>query len=101
MRFQRDILIPGSREAVWDLLADTERLNREMGLPPIHFEFQPREGGGSEILATVRLGRIALRYREHPFEWVRPEQYSIRRSFFSGPLLEILGTVRLEAEGDQ
>jgi hypothetical protein len=67
MRFEQATLIPAVRERVWELLADTERLNRELGLPPVHFQFQPRESGGSEVVATVRVGGFTLRYREHPF----------------------------------
>src|SRR5437660_346923 len=89
LRQQQQIVLPAPREAVWELLADTERLNREMGLPAIEFAFQPQEGGGSDVMATVRVGRLALQYREHPFEWVRPEYYSIRRTFFAGPLAEV------------
>jgi adenylate cyclase len=100
MRFEQSILLEGSREAVWGLVADTEALNREMGLPPINFRFTPRQMGGADTSAEVRIGGLTLRYREHPFDWVRPSYYHVRRTFHGGPVREIVGGARLEkAEG--
>src|SRR5262245_45845584 len=99
MEFVTSIQIDAPREAVWPLLADTERLNREVGLPTIHFDFRPRKVGGTETWATLRLGAVTLRYREHPFEWVRPAFYRVRRSFLNGPLREFVGEVSLAPEG--
>lgn len=96
MRFEQSILLEGTREAVWGLVAETESLNREMGLPPINFRFTPRHIGGAETSAEVRIGGLTLRYREHPFEWVRPRYYHVRRTFHGGPVREIVGGARLE-----
>jgi class 3 adenylate cyclase len=73
---------------VWELLADTDRVDREIGLPPVQFEFLPRRAGGSDLIGTVQLGRLKVRYREDPYEWVRPEFYSVRRRFEGGPVAE-------------
>jgi class 3 adenylate cyclase len=99
MEFETSVRVEAPREAVWPLLADTERLNREVGLPAIRFEFRPRPAGGTETWATLRLGGMTLRYREHPFEWAQPEFYRIRRSFKNGPLREFVGEVRLAPDG--
>src|SRR5262249_10226249 len=99
MEFETSVRVEAPREAVWPLLADTERLNREVGLPPIRFEFRPRPAGGTEIWASMRLGGMTLRYREHAFEWAQPEYYRVRRTFKNGPLREFVGEVRLAPEG--
>jgi class 3 adenylate cyclase len=98
MHFEEALWIPAPPEAVWPLMADTERLNREIGLPPIRFEFRPREAGGTDAWAEARLAGLTLRYREHPFEWVRPAFYRIRRTFEGGPIREFVGEVRLSPE---
>ncbi len=81
-------------------MADTDRVNRELGLPPIRFTFEPQTPGGSETHAEIRIAGRTLRYREHPFEWARPAFYRVRRTFKSGPLREIRVGVNLEPEGD-
>jgi len=99
MRFEKIIHLSAPLDVVWKILADTDRLNREIGLPPIHFEFKPRAGGGSDASATVKVAGMTLKYREHPFEWVRPEFYHVRRTFFDGPIKEIWGGVNLTNDG--
>jgi class 3 adenylate cyclase/uncharacterized protein YndB with AHSA1/START domain len=99
MQFTRTLRIAAPREKVWDLLADTERLNRELGLPPVRYEFQPRPLGGTEMFGTVQMGPVQMRYHERPFEWVRPDFYSERRLFQSGPFQEFRARFTLAEEG--
>ncbi len=96
MRFERGIVLSASRESVWNLVADTDRLNREMGLPPIAFHFQPSDSGGSDVSAEAHVAGFTLRYREHPFDWVRPRFHRVRRTFIGGPIAEIVGGVDLQ-----
>lgn len=100
MRFEKTFHLSASREQAWELVAHTDRLNRELGLPPILFTFTPRAIGGTEAYATIRLGALTLRYREHPFEWVRPVHYHFRRVFEEGPIREIRGGTHLQEEGN-
>lgn len=95
MRIERRIHLSAEPQRVWEILSDTDRLNREVGLPPIHFDFIPRPIGGTEVTATVRVSGVTLHYREHPFEWVRPLWYNVRRTFFGGPIKEIWAGVEL------
>lgn len=98
MRFTRTMQIAAPREAVWNLLADTERLNREVGLPPVEYEFLPRSTGGTESFAMTRLGPLSLRYQELPYEWVRPEFFKERRLFERGPITEFRVLMTLSEE---
>ncbi|HZO91671.1 MAG TPA: DUF5939 domain-containing protein [Chthonomonadaceae bacterium] len=98
MRLVRTMRIAAPRERVWELMADTERLNREVGLPSIRYEFLPRATGGTEMFGTVQVGPVSVRYRELPFEWVRPDFHSVRRLFESGPIRETALEFRLREE---
>jgi adenylate cyclase len=98
MRFEQSIHLSATREAVWPLVAHTDRLNREIGLPPIEFSFSPREAGGTEATACIRVAGQTFRYREHPFDWVFPAFYHVRRTFGKGPFKEIIGGTELHAE---
>ena len=57
-------------EALWPLVADTARVNRAIGLPPVEYSIKPAEGGGETLEGTLRLLGLPLaRYTEHPFRW--------------------------------
>ena len=86
-----------SPELLWPMLADTERLNRALGLPPVAFAAVSMDGR-SALQGEFRLGRITLaRWIEHPFDWEAPHYYSVRREYSSGPFREVVGGVELTA----
>jgi adenylate cyclase len=75
---------PMSRAEAWRLLADTDHLNRSIGLPPVEFSTLP-----DPLLRSARakaFGVVPVRWKEFPFEWVRGERYVVRREFESGPV---------------
>ena len=89
-----------SPELLWPLVADTERLNRALRLPPVAFA-AVFVGGRSALQGEMRLGRITLaRWIEHPFDWEAPHHYSVRREYSSGPFHELVGGVELTAIED-
>ena len=68
-----------SPEALWPLVSDTDRLNRDRGNASIVVE-----GGGPNGRRRIRLGRG--RFLERPYEWVRPRRYAVAREFPPGNL---------------
>lgn len=87
--------IATSRAKAWDLLADTDRVNRVAGL---HHQYQekPRADGGVDRFGhSNRLG-ISLDWHEEPFDWVAPVGYGVRRVFLGGPADRYTVRVRLE-----
>ena len=99
LTFVRWIEFSAPPEDVWPLLANTDRLNREIGLPLPTFSYSPSNAGGTNAFASVKLGPVIARYREHPFEWVRGKHYSVRRTFAAGPISEVFGSFEFEAAG--
>jgi adenylate cyclase len=73
-----------SVEALFDLISDTDRLNREAGLGRI--EIDRSENGSSRKLIRSPVGPITLEYAERPFEWQRPERIHVQREYSNGPL---------------
>ena len=79
-------------EALWPLVSDTNRFNRDAGLPPMK-------------VMSLRDGVYRLRYRvpvfifewdEEPFEWTYPRSFGILRKFRRGPLKEMRTLLTLE-----
>lgn len=81
-----------SPEHLWPWVSDTDRFNRDTGLPGL----LPRDPGEAERILSFRKFGLALRWREDPFEWSRPRGFSVRRRYLNGPLEEMRVKVGLD-----
>jgi class 3 adenylate cyclase len=85
-----------SADALWPFVADTNRLNRDAGIPVIEEAgYQKKEGGPSRRVLQTRLLGKTFRYEEDPFEWVPGEKMSVKRYMPGTPVPEITLTCRL------
>jgi class 3 adenylate cyclase len=82
---------------LWPYVADTNRFNRDAGIPQV--EVLAVEQGGTGRRSLRLRGPRPLRYEETPFEWVRPERFGVTRTYPRGPLAELRALVRLVPEG--
>jgi class 3 adenylate cyclase len=97
IRGERVVGLPFTPEQLWPLVADTNRMDRAVGMPPVAMALAPRPEGGETKLGQYRLvGRTLARWIEYPFEWERPRRFSVVREYRSGPLLRFHGGVQLE-----
>lgn len=84
-------------EALWPLLSDTNRFNRDAGLPVVTL---PAEGSGPLANARRRLGfrrfGMAVEWEEEPFEWVRPFRFGVVRRLQRGPVAEMRVAAELQ-----
>jgi adenylate cyclase len=93
IHFERERRYPMSAREAWRLLADTEHLNRTIGLPPVAFSQLP-----DPLLRLARAkayGVVPVRWREFPFDWIRDRRYTVRREFESGPIATVEGGIEL------
>jgi adenylate cyclase len=97
IRYEQERQYPMSVEEAWRILADTDHLNRSIGLPAV--EFSPFSGAGDPLVrqASARAFRVVpVRWKEFPFDWVRERRYAVRREFESGPIDWLEGGIELE-----
>lgn len=100
IRYEEERRYPIALPEAWRLLADTDHLNRAIGLPAV--EFSPLEGGELVRRARTRAyGVVPVRWREFPFDWIRERRYAVRREFESGPIEWLVGGVELESFGEE
>lgn len=89
--WQWDLL--SSPEALWPLASDTNRFNRDTGLPPIN---QVGIEKGVRHL-RFRFPLPFIEWDEEPFEWTYPNSFGIDRHYRNGPIAEMRVRVKLEA----
>jgi class 3 adenylate cyclase len=95
--------LSASPQALWPFVADTNRFNRDAGLPDV------ADTGADEMGASGRNGRRRLKlsklgvkvaWEEEPFEWIRPYRFGVVRRYKKGPVAEARVTADLsEREG--
>jgi len=81
-----------SPEALWPLVSDTNRFNRDTGQPPM--QLLAFKNGVRRVQYKIPLYRVE--WEEEPFEWTYPFRFGIMRRFRSGPLLEMRVDCRIE-----
>jgi hypothetical protein len=80
-RFEVDLT--SSPERLWPLVSDTNRFNRDAGVPAL-----TDRGRGRNARRRLRLTRLGVpvEWEEEPFEWVSPDHFSVMRRYVRGPL---------------
>ncbi|MBK8823512.1 MAG: adenylate/guanylate cyclase domain-containing protein [Anaerolineales bacterium] len=84
--------LESSPEALWPLVSDTNRFNRDTGLPPM--ELLSISNGIK--LVRFKIPLVQVEWEEEPFEWTYPYRFGILRRYRKGPLAEMRVDCRLE-----
>jgi class 3 adenylate cyclase len=79
-------------EALWPLVSDTNRFNRDAGIPAVKV-LGLREGA---YRLRYRVPLIVFEWDEEPFEWTYPQSFGILRVFHRGPMKEMRTLLELE-----
>jgi class 3 adenylate cyclase len=87
-----------SPQALWPLVSDTNRFNRDAGVPFVQ-QLGPSDVRGRRQLRLSKLG-FGVVWAEEPFEWIRPHRFGVVRHYSSGPVAEMRVAAELtEREG--
>lgn len=81
--------LKSSPERLWPFIADTNRFNRDTGVPRIELEpGQPRLPNARRKVKLTIHG-LPVEWEEQPFEWIKPERFGIERTYSRGPLARL------------
>ena len=81
-------------EQLWALVTDTNRFNRDVGLPAVyHTDGETRENARQGLVFS-RFG-MQVEWEEEPFEWVRPYRFGVHRRYHAGPVASMRVLVEL------
>jgi class 3 adenylate cyclase len=88
--YRWEYFLQANPETLWPLVADTNRFNRDTGVPTIQRRDVPGEplANARRRLRLFRFG-VPVEWEEEPFEWVRPFRFGVSRRYSSGPVAEM------------
>src|SRR5882724_1796808 len=86
--------LKSSPERLWPLIADTNRFNRDTGVPEVEIETGKRLQNARRRLRLSIYG-MTIEWEELPFEWVRPVRFGVNRVYSKGPMAQMKALVEL------
>jgi hypothetical protein len=85
---------------MWSVLADTARLNEASKVPRHQIEEIPQPDGSVLYLGHMKLGPLAIAWREEPVNWVFGQWFEHCRYFTRGPLALLCARLKVTPEGE-
>jgi len=98
-RFESEWRFAAPPERVWPLLADTNRVNHVMGLPPVRYTDVPDPRGGIRRQGSLSMHGLPMKWEEQPFEWIEGREFGVRRRYLGGPMATFAMRVVLTPDG--
>lgn len=98
--YRWDYALKASPEKLWPFVADTNRFNRDTGVPAL------RGAGPKQRLQNARrrlqfsIYGMSVEWEEQPFEWLRPSRFGVFRSYSKGPMAELRALAELRPRHD-
>src|SRR5581483_9313879 len=94
-RWTWDLLSPP--EALWPLVSNTDRFNRDCGYPAV--TAVPTPAGRATVTNARRLRAavmgLVIEWDELAFEWLAPTRYGVERTYHSGPMARMVMSCEL------
>ena len=92
--------LKSSPEDLWPFVADTNRFNRDTGVPKIEIEEGKRLPNARRKVRLSIYG-LPVEWEEQPFEWVRPKRFGVERVYSKGPMarLKVLAELTPKPDG--
>ena len=84
---------------LWPVLADTNRFNEAMGLPPYVLEETPQPNGTVLRRGKGKAAGFTLEWEEKPYEWIEGRHFRQARVFTKGPFRRFGPVFDLEPDG--
>ena len=81
--------LKSSPERLWPFIADTNRFNRDTGVPQIEVEPADKRLRNARRKIRLSLYGLPVEWEEQPFEWVKPVRFGVERVYSKGPLTRL------------
>ena len=93
--------LKSSPEDLWPFVADTNRFNRDTGVPKIEVKEGNKRLQNARRNVRLSIYGLPVEWEEQPFEWVRPKRFGVERVYSKGPMasLKVLAELIPKPEG--
>ena len=93
--------LKSSPEDLWPFVADTNRFNRDTGVPRIELTEAGKRLPNARRKIRLSIYGLPVEWEEQPFEWVRPKRFGVERIYSKGPMasLKVLAELTAKPEG--
>src|SRR5215471_17053934 len=81
--------LKSSAEQIWPFVADTNRFNRDTGVPTVEFEVSPGNLRNARKRMKLSIYGLPVEWEEQPFEWLRPVRFGVDRMYSKGPMAQM------------
>lgn len=92
--------LKSSPERLWPFIADTNRFNRDTGVPRIDVEKEEKRRPNARRKVRLSIYGMPLEWEEQPFEWVKPSRFGIERVYSKGPMTRLRVLAELNEKPD-
>jgi class 3 adenylate cyclase len=92
--------LKSSPESLWPFIADTNRFNRDTGVPKIEVERSRNPLRNARRKVRLSIYGMDVEWEEQPFEWVRPLRFGIERVYSKGPMARMRALAELTPKVD-
>ena len=92
--------LKSSPERLWPFIADTNRFNRDTGVPKIQVEKDGKRRPNARRKVRLSIYGMPVEWEEQPFEWVKPVRFGIERIYSKGPMARLRVRAELNEKSD-
>ena len=92
--------LKSSPERLWPFIADTNRFNRDTGVPEIEVDADQKPRRNARRKVRLSIYGLPVEWEEQPFEWVKPFRFGIERVYSKGPLSRLRVLAELKPNDD-
>ncbi len=93
-----ELLLKSRPHDLWPYVADTNRFNRDTGVPDV-VEAAPVRVNARRLLG-YRSRLLAFKWEEDPFEWSYPYRFGVVRRYQNGPMRQMRVLLEMEPQPD-
>lgn len=90
--------LKSSPDSLWPFVADTNRFNRDTGVPKLEFDKVHKRLPNARRKVRFSYFGLPVEWEEQPFEWIRPHRFGVERVYSKGPMARLKAIAELKAK---
>lgn len=99
--YRWEYALKASPEKLWPFVADTNRFNRDTGVPALQPAGAPKQRlRNARRRLQLSIYGMSVEWEEQPFEWLRPSRFGVFRTYSKGPMAELRALAELNPRDD-